>query len=162
MPLFFCCPLAYWAQGVRALRRGRSGELHKGDREKEKKAILTYLALRRGNLARRGGGFREGVRTQRDNLLMDKLFMALSEATCLLCTSNPVPCLKWEYIGGRMKVMQDPVISVVWAWGVKSIPAHSFSGGRRRRCFVPVRRSTVNNELSLHNEEPTCSWRILS
>lgn len=144
MPLFFCCPLAYWAQGVRALRRGRSGELHKGDREKEKKAILTYLAQRQGNLARRGSGFREGVRTQRDNLLMDNLFMALSAATCLLCTSSPVPYLKWEYIGGRMKVMRDLVISVVWASGVKSILAHSFSGGRRQRRFAPVWRSRFN------------------
>lgn len=38
MVLFFLCPLAYWALGVRALRRGRSGELHKGDRGKEKKS----------------------------------------------------------------------------------------------------------------------------
>lgn len=144
MPLFFCCPLAYWAQGVRALRRGRAGELHKGDREKEKKAILTYLSLRRGNLARRGSGFREGVRTQRDNLLMDKLFMALSDATCLLCTSNPVPCLKWECIGWGMKVMGDLVILAVWASGVISILALSFSGGRRRRHFAPVRRWTVD------------------
>lgn len=143
MPLFFCCPLAYWAQGVRALRQGRFGELHKGDREREKKAILTYLVRRRGNLARRGSGFREGVRTQRDNLLMDNLFMALSAATCLLCTSNPVPCL-WEYIGGKMKVMRDLVISVVWASGVKSILPHSLSGGRRRRHFAPVRSSRVN------------------
>lgn len=105
MPLFFCCRLAYWAQGVRALHRGRSGELHKGDREKEKKAILTYLAQRQCNLARRGSSFRVSVTTQRDNLLIDNLFMALSAATCLLCTSNPEPCLKWGYIGGRMKVM---------------------------------------------------------
>lgn len=94
----------YLAQGVGALRRGRSGELHKGDREKEKKAILTYLALRRGNLARRASGFREGVRTQRDNLLMDNLFMALSPFTCLLCTSNPVPFLNRGW-GEEMKVI---------------------------------------------------------
>lgn len=97
VPLFFCCPLVYVAQGVGALRWGRSGKLHKGDRGMEKKAILTYLALRRGNLARRASGFCEGVRTQRDNLLMDNLFMALSAFTCLLWTSNPVAFLN----GGR-------------------------------------------------------------
>lgn len=110
MPLFFGCPLPYWAQGVRALHQGRSGELHKRDREKEKKAILTYLAQQQGNLASRGSSFCEGVETQRDNLLMDNLFMALSAATYELCTSNPEPCLKWGYIGGRMKVMWDVVI----------------------------------------------------
>lgn len=144
MPLFFCCPLAYWAQGVRSLRQGRSGELHKGDREREKKAILTYLAQRQGNLARHGSSFCEGGRTQRDNLLIDNLFMALSAATCLLCTSNPEPCLKWRYIGGRMKVMRDVVILVVWASGVKSILAHSFSEGRCCRRFAAIQRSRVN------------------
>lgn len=82
------------------------GGLHKEDREGKRKSNfdVSSPARQQGNPARRLAAVsHQGVRAQRDNLLMDSHFIAPSGSTCLLAHQTRAPRL-WGKITPDVRI----------------------------------------------------------
>lgn len=95
-PLFFFRrPLVY---GLKVWTRS-IGELHKGDREGKRKSNFDVSSPARHLAA----VSHQGVRAQRDNLLIDSRFIAPSDSTCLLAHQARAPRL-WGKITPDVRI----------------------------------------------------------